>query len=495
VSLSGIEAICAAWYGEPPDDEEEGQAALTPEQEFEALEYELGARKLRKFIELFWPVIEPDVPFQSNWHIDAICDILEAVSRGELSRVILNVPPGCMKSILVSVMWPAWEWARKPGLRYLNASYSDHLTIRDNIRVRDIIKSAKYQQYYRLALKDDQNEKKRINTTDGGWRIATSVGGPGTGEHPDRFIIDDPHTAAQARSDAERQTAIDWVDRTASSRGVARDCRFVLVMQRLHEKDLTAHLKGKGGWTHIVFPMRFDPERATKWDRRSAPGELLWPKLFTEEKVKTLAIALGPYGAAGQLQQRPTPEGGGLFKRVWFRRVQKAPAKGRDVRGWDTAASEDGNDYTVGLKMRFIDGIFYVMHVSRGQWSPANVDTEMKVMTKADGRACSVREEREPGSAGLTVIAKRARDLAGYDYAGVAVNKDKVTRSLTYRAQCEAGNVVLVDDGTWNVEAYLAELENFPNGENDDQVDASSCAFNELTTGVRPVREIGVLVG
>lgn len=467
-----------------------GSSALESDaMELLAIEAEIARRSLRTFVEVAWPLVEPERPFVGNWHIDALCDVLEAVTRGDLKRVIINVAPGSMKSLLVSVFWPAWEWASQPSLRYLTASYSAPLTIRDNLRLRAIVSSPWYRHHYGVALTGDQNDKVRFNTTASGWRIASSVGGVGTGEHPDRIIIDDPITAGQARSEKERAGANEWFDRTISSRGVTRDVRIVVVMQRLHEDDLSGHLLRKGGWEWVCWPMRYETERpdprdATRMlppdprDPRRTAGDLFWPALFPEPVVRQLEYDLGPYGAAGQLQQRPSPEGGGLFRRGWFQVVDAVPAGARRLRGWDTAGTEGGGDWTVGVKLAESAGIYYVEHVHRGQWGPAGVDREMAAVASQDGHAVAQREEKEGGSAGKAVIRARAMLLAGYDYRGEAATGDKVTRAKPFRAQCEAGNVRLVR-GPWN-EVYLQELESFPMGAHDDQVDASSCAFNAL---------------
>lgn len=443
---------------------------------------------LKAFVERFWPKVEPEKALVWNWHLDELCEVLEAVSLGKegFERVIFNVPPGTMKSLLISVFWPSWEWARRPQLRYFTASYSDHLTIRDNLRVRDIVSSAEYQTLFALRFKGDQNAKERFDTTNKGWRLASSVGGAGTGEHPDRIIIDDPTSAQGAKSDVKRQEANDWFDRTVSTRGKTRGAVIVVVMQRLHEEDLTGHLLAKGGWLHIMLPMRYETKRADPRDRRTEENELLWPTLFTERMVRELETDLGPYGSAGQLQQRPAPEGGGLFKKHWFEIVEALPVGARirrRVRGWDTAGTENDGDYTAGVLLAETpEGVIYVEDVVRDQLEagPDGVDLLILNTAKMDGRKVSVREEKEGGSAGKAVVASHAKLLRGHDYEGVLVSGDKVTRARPFRAQCAAGNVKLLR-GAWN-KAYLDELAGFPVGANDDQVDGSSCAYNALLT-------------
>jgi predicted phage terminase large subunit-like protein len=452
---------------------------------------ELARHDLFEFVKQAWTLVEPEKPFVENWHIIKLCRVLEAVSRGEISRLIINVPPGTMKSLLVSVFWPAWEWIKNPRLRYMTASYGAHLSHRDSKRFSDIISSPWYRKHFRgVVLK---NEAPGNLTTDGkGWRIATSVGGVGTGQHPDRVIIDDPHTAEQARSDVERARALAWFDGTISTRGVVRNVVVVLIMQRLHEGDLTGHLLSKwekGTYTHIMWPMRFEKERADPLDPRTEEGELMWPALFTAPIVRQMEIDLQEL-SSGQMQQN--------FKRIWFKlieelpKVEGKPLRGTLCRGWDTAASEGEGDWTVGVKtLRGEDGNYYIVNVVRGQWSPANVDKVMLQTAKSDGRWCRQREEKEPGSSGKAVIEARRRLLAGFDYDGVQVDQDKVTRSRPFRSACEAGNVYILL-GEWNQDFFL-EYEKFPNGNHDDQVDGGSCSFNELHNGPRPVvaRQIG----
>jgi predicted phage terminase large subunit-like protein len=435
-----------------------------------------------------WKIIEPETSFKDNWHIRGLCAELEAVSRGEITRLVINVPPGSMKSILVNVMWPAWEWIKHPEYRYLTASYGYKLSGKHAKDFFNVVRSPWYKKHFRsLEIKGDTHET--ITTQKGGWRVMTSVGGPGTGLHPDRIIIDDAISSEQARSDTERTTANEWFDGTISSRGLSRGVVLIIIMQRLHELDLTGHVTSKwepGTFRWIILPMRFVSDKADPIDPRKEDGELFWPSLFPEPIVRQMEIDMQDL-ASGQLQQDPTPKGGVLFQRTWFQPVAEAPIGGDELRGWDTAASAGQGDYTVGVKIkRTRDGKFYIMHAVRGQWSPSDVDTVMLQTAQADSRRCSVREEKEPGSSGKSVILARTRLLAGFEYKGVQVDSDKVTRSRPFRAQCEAGNVYIVQ-GPWN-QAYLDELEKFDRGRHDDQVDATSCAFNELCIMSRGVR-------
>jgi len=276
------------------------------------------------FVEAFWPVVEPGAPFEDNWHIRVVCEHLEAVYRGTIKNLIINVPPGTSKSTLVSVMFPAWVWAQDASKRFFGASYSEPLAIRDSMLCRDIIQSDLFRRLFpHVEVKRADNQKTKYGLTAGGWRMATTVAGRGTGEHPHFKIVDDPHNVKQSESDVQRVEALNWFDGTLSSRGLILDAATIVIMQRLHQKDLTGHIMAQEGygkeWHHVVIPMRYEPDRELPRnhlpykDPRRKEGELLWPKMFNERKVKSLAAALGTYRAAGQLQQRPAPEGGGIL--------------------------------------------------------------------------------------------------------------------------------------------------------------------------------------
>lgn len=287
-------------------------------------------RSLIAFTEQSFSIIEPGETFRDNWHLHVIAEHLEAISAGELKNLVINIPPGTMKSILVSVAWPAWEWLLDPQLRYLGASYGADLAIRDAQKTRDIITSEWYQERWpQVQIRKGSDQKLKYELTSGGWRMATSVGGRATGEHPDRKIVDDPHNAQQAESDTERNKALVWFDRTLSTRGESRGAKTVVVMQRLHENDMTGHiLASQYGYEHLCIPMEYERvQRRTvlgSYDPRTQPRELLWPTMFDDRSVTKLKQLLGEYGSAGQLQQRPSPPGGGILKvkhfQLWLAR-------------------------------------------------------------------------------------------------------------------------------------------------------------------------------
>ncbi len=436
-----------------------------------------------EFVQEAWKVVEPGTRMIPSWHVRVICQHLEACNRGQIRRLIINIPPRCMKSRLVSVFWPAWVWISRPHTRWLFASYAHHLSLRDSLHCRDVIQSSWYQRNWgdRFRLRDDQNQKTRFDNTRTGFRLASSTGGVGTGEGGDFIVADDPHNVTEAESDVQRNAVLHWWDQSMSTRGNdPRTVCHVLVMQRLHEQDLSGHLLEQGGYDHLCLPMEFEPGRACVtslgWrDPRTREDELLCPKRFPRREVDELKRRLGLYGTAGQLQQRPAPLDGGLFQRRWFQIAAQRPRAARRVRYWDLAAAVDG-DYTCGaLLSRTQQGTFYVEDVRRGRWNPTQRDNIILDTANLDGREVQIILEQEPGSAGKSVTTYLTRKLAGFNVSFDRPTGSKAVRAQPLASQCGIDNVLLVR-GEWN-QAYLDELCVFPNGRYDDQVDASSGAF------------------
>lgn len=481
---------------------------------------------LKEFVSTYWHIVEPTTKLIWNWHLDELCSILEAVTRGEIKRLIINIPPGTGKSLIISVFHIAWEWATNPGLRHLSASYTNDNTVRDNRRLRDIVTSDKYVTMFwsklDVELASDQYAKVRIDTTAKGYSIATSVAGIGMGEHPDRIRIDDPHKAKESDSQTKRDEVGTWFTTTISTRKAA-DPAIVIIMQRINEDDLCGRLLPTGTWEHLLFPMRYeiydvgDVDSDTKkqlgsWDcpchatggdsrdKRTKPGELLFPALFNEDAVLELESDLGPFEASGQLQQRPTPISGGLFKRVWFVIVDAIPS-GKTLwgRGWDTAASENVGAFSVGTLMgKIISGPHkdrYIINLDREIREQAeDIDPYIVQTARLDGRKVRIREEQEPGGSGKKVIASHTKMLAGYNYEGTSATGDKVTKARPFRVQCKAGNVLLYGN-TRVVNDWLDEACGFPLHKYKDRVDSASIIFNSLALEEKLTKPGGVIGG
>ncbi len=292
-------------------------------------ERELYEGSLLAFFERAWREIDP-AKLDINFHHELICDKLEAITYGEIRHLVINQPPRTTKTILTNVIYPAWTWARGerlplsgPQVKFLCVSYGARLAEEIAVKQLRLVSGQWYQSLWgdRVKIMPDQTSRASFGNTAGGERISNSIEGGILGRGGDIIICDDPHSLAGAESDIERQSTIrafseGLLTRITDPRIAAR----ILVMQRLHSDDCTSW--ALENWpkdtVHIMLPMRFDPGRACPGDPRVVPGELLWPAVWDEESVTREERELGPYGVSGQLQQTPTPRGGGIFKREWL---------------------------------------------------------------------------------------------------------------------------------------------------------------------------------
>ena len=459
--------------------------------DFDACERELCRRSLADFIRQAWRVIEPGQPYVHGWHIDALADHLSAVSRGEINRLLINIPPGTMKSLATCVFWPAWEWTVNPHLRYVCASHSQDHAIRDNVRTRRLVASDWYQRLFPLALSDDQNAKTKFENSATGWRHAMAVASL-TGARGDRVIWDDPHSVEDALSDTKRNTALRVFDETLPTRlNNPASSAIVVIMQRLHQDDVSGHILERDlGYTHLCLPMEFEQERKCITsigfsDPRTEEGELLFPARFPREVVERDKQVMGAMAVAGQLQQRPAPRGGGLLQADRLQ-IGDPPGAMKSVRYWDKAGTSGGGCFTAGVKVgKDGDGRFWILDVVRGQWGAPERERMIKQTAQVDGVPVPVWIEQEPGSGGKESAESTVRNLAGFVCYADRVTGAKETRAEPFAAQVASGNVWIAR-GAWN-RAFIDECAMFPVGKFKDQVDAASGAFVKLTQTDSPV--------
>lgn len=455
------------------------------------LDRELASRRLQEFVRQAWSVVEPGTPFVPGWHLDAICEHLEAISRGEIKNLLITIPPRHMKSLAVSVFWPCWEWIRNPQRRWLYTSYAEGLSIRDSLRCRRLIQSPWYQTCFgdRFALTGDQNEKHRFETNKGGCRIASSVGGSNTGEGGDRIICDDPHNVQEAESSVIRQSACDWWDRVMSTRlNDPKTGAKVIIMQRVHEADLAGHVLEQGGYEHLCLPAEYDGgHRITGigWeDPRKEPGELLWPAQFGATQLAELKLRLGSYATAAQLQQRPSPADGGILKRSWWHYYEERPdLNGCDeiLQSWDLAFKDSNNgSYVVGQVWGRWGPQMVLLDQVRARMSfPETLAAFRDLTARWPMAGAKLVEDKANGPA---LIATLKQEIPGI----VAIQPDgtKEARAHSVSPWIESGDVVLPHPSLapW-IEDFVEECSVFPKGAHDDQVDCCTQALKALQHG------------
>lgn len=452
-------------------------------EDFLAIERELCNRSFAEFVKRAWPVLEPATELKWGWAVQAICDHLEAVHYGDIKRLLMNVPPGSMKSLLVGVMFPAWEWGprKKPSLRYLGTAHKQDLAVRDNLKCRRLVTSPWYQSLWGVQLTGDQNAKTKFENNATGFREAMAFTSM-TGARGDRVLLDDPHSVDDANSPAHLEAANTTFREALPSRVNNEKSAIIIIMQRLHENDVSAHAL-ELGYEHLVIPMRYEGESRSRTslnfvDPRSENGELMFPDRFNEKQVVELENSLMEYATAGQLQQRPSPRSGGAIKPNNIEIIEALPAGAkRFIRGWDLAATKDAGDATAGVKLTILNGITYIVDVEHERGSADEVEKLLVNTSKLDGMNTEQSIPQDPGQAGKSQAAYLSKKLAGINFEFTTESGDKSVRASPVIAQINAGNVKMIA-APWN-KAFIEEMKLFPKGKHDDRIDGLSRAYNK----------------
>lgn len=461
-------------------------------------------RKLSEFVRDAWSTAEPAVPFRHNWHVDAVCDHLEAVTRGDIRRLLINIPPGHAKSLLVSVFWPAWVWLRRPQWRAIFASYADDLSVRDSIRCRAVIESDWYRETFapEWSLVNDLNRADHFKNSESGERFSTSVAGKATGFRGDAVVCDDAANAVDVYSKAKREAAIRWWDKSMSSR--LNDQRVgakVVIAQRLHMEDLPGHLLELGDYEHLCLPSEFEPRRRCRTslpfvDPRKEAGELLFPEMFPKEVIAQAKKDLGSDGFAGQHQQTPVAGEGAMFKRAWFNKRWRRPGE-PEIEGLETRVI-DPHSHRWRSVIIVLDCTFKKTSesdfVCAGVWGydPPDryllgllwerlsfIDTLrgfVDLCTAWPMATAKLVEDKANGPAVIEVLKRKVPGLIAIDPMG----NSKEARAAATTPDVEAGNVWLPAFHP-KIAAYIDEVCSFPKAPHDDTVDQQSYAILRLS--------------
>lgn len=445
---------------------------------------------LRAFVRAAWPIVDGARAFLPNWHIDAICDHLQAVSEGRIQNLVINVGPGFAKSLLVCVFWPAWMWLRNPAWQAIFTSYAMDLSVRDALRTRTLIESPWYRETFAPGwrLNPDQHAKDYYRNTSGGFRLSASVSSKGTGFRGDAIICDDPLNAREQHSEAARKEVLFWWDQVMSSRlNDQRSGAKVIIMQRLHEEDLVGHVLRRGGYEHLRLPTEFEPEQVSRTsigfaDPRTEAGELLFPALFPREVIEQAKRDLGSVGFAAQHQQRPSPAQGHIWQPQWFRRWRRVDRPGQFeeiITSWDMAFKDTQNSsYVVGQAWGKRGADKYLLDQVRARMD--FVETERAFITFVRRWPEASTHLVEDKANGPAIISRLRGQIAGI--VPFPAKDSKVARASAVAPQIEAGNVFVPDSSecTW-VDEFLHEAQGFPNGPASDQVDTASQALLRLS--------------
>lgn len=464
---------------------------------------------LLAFTRRHWDVLEPATPFVGGWAVEAICEHLEAVTSGDITRLLINVPPGFSKSMLTNVFWPAWEWGpkRRAYERYLTFSYAAQLTERDNRRFRELIQSPDYVRLWgdRFALEKKGEELVSTNKT--GWKIASSVKGVSTGERGSRVLFDDPHNVKQAESDPVREETVRWFREGMSNRlNDMEKSAIAIIMQRVHENDVSGAAIEMGDYEHLMIPMEWDGRRyhtSIGWtDPREDDGELAWEERFSAKVVARLKATLGPYGYAGQYQQAPTPRGGGIFRRDWWQlwgnpddpddpQFKKFPACEYIIASLDCAYTEKTeNDYSaLTIWGAFRDRNDMPKAILMNAWRDRLTIHEL--VEKVTATCKKFRVDKlliEAKASGISVF-QEIRRLHSHEGFGVQLVDPKGGDKIARAYACQAffsDEMIFAPDREWS-DMVITEMASFPRAPHDDLVDSCTMALKHF-------RDAGLLI-
>lgn len=456
----------------------------------QAIYYAALRKDLVTFVQRTFRELNPSTPFVMEPFIEVLCSYLTACARGDITRLVINLPPRSLKSMIISVAFVAWCLGNDATRRLICASYGQDLADEFAAQTRKIMQSKFYQQAFRTRLAKGLQAVDDFQTTAGGGRLATSVNGPLTGRGGDFIIIDDPIKASDALSDARRAEPNEWLSSTVLSRlnNKSTGC-IIVVMQRVHEADMTGHVLEHGGWTHLSFPAIAETDERivynTPLGRRiyeRKEGEPLHPQREPLSVLQELKQGLGDYYFSAQYQQRPMPMGGGMIKAEWIEYYDQLPPTHKithKIQSWDTAQkTAQINDYSACTTwVRDFDGNFYLLHAFRARLDFPSLKREALRLAAEFRPKHLVIEDKSSGSSLIQELGVRHAFIVK-PYVPPA-GQDKIMRMHVEAKHFEGRKVKLPRHAPW-LDEYLHELLGFPAARHDDWVDSTSQALAHM---------------
>jgi predicted phage terminase large subunit-like protein len=431
--------------------------------------------------------VRPGAAYLHNWHIDAISAYLSACERGEISRLIINLPPRMLKSTLVSVAWPAWLLGHRPQTRVMAASYAQSLSIKHSLDCRAVMEAEWYRRVFaQTVLCRGQTEKEKFVTTARGYRLAVSVGGAAIGEGGDILIVDDPINPLQAMHCAQREGVNQWFDHTFVTRlDDKQHGAIVVVMQRLHVEDLSGYLLAKGGWEHLCLPSIAPVDSRIGYGRfqyRRIAGEVLHAMREPLAVIERTKRELGSANFSAQYQQAPVSYSGRMIAPHWCVRFLPDAIEGASscVQSWDTGIKAGAkNDASACATFRVKEGVHYLvdMTVVRLEY-PALKRLIVSHAARFSPDAVLIEDK----ASGQSLLQDFRQD-GGLPVISIMPTGDKLTRVMQITPMLEAGKVALPQYAPWLAD-FEAEFFTFPDGAHDDQTDAVSQYLNWVRSHV-----------
>ncbi len=449
----------------------------------------LYANRFTSYVERAHYDLRPGQEYYPALHIRAICHQLERVEQGDIQRLLILMPPRHGKSHCASVAFPAWVLGRDPSKRVINISYGTDLAESFAFDSRRLMQSDWHKATFpKFEIDSKKASLDNIRTTKGGFRLATSKGGPLTGKGADLLIIDDPSKAADVASETQRENLWEWFTGTAITRlDKQKEGAVIVVAQRLHIDDLPGRLIATGEWDVLELPAIETRERqitlgdGAEWPR--SPGDILFPEVVGQEELNRLRSEMGTSKFEAQFQQSPVPAGGNVVKTEWFK-TYPGSMKRTDyeaiVQSWDVAAVPgESNDYSVCTTWGLIGNYIDLLHVYRAQHDPPQLLNVARKLRSNWQPNLLIVETQGVGQS----LKSHLEQYNRHGVRGFGPKTNKIERMSNETFALERGEVRLPEKSPWK-EAFLDEAAAFPNGKYDDQVDSMSQALYAIR--IRP---------
>jgi predicted phage terminase large subunit-like protein len=442
-------------------------------------------QNLSCFTQKAFATLNPGTPYRHNWHIDHLCHQLSRVERGELTRLIINVPPRSLKSITASIAFPAWVMGRDPTKRIICASYSDAFARKLAIDAHTVVETPWYQELFpRFELTSRKPSSLNLMTSRQGYRFTAGMGGSILGRGADLIVVDDPIKPTDALSRAERLRVNEAFDSTLFSRlDDKSQGAIVIIMQRLHEDDLVGHVLSRHGWELVTLPaVAVEDQNYRLSDlpghvHRRLSGDVLHASRESRDTLDAIRKAQGSLTFSAQYQQAPIPPEGNIVKREWLHPYRQRPDSfDMKIASWDTASTLSNEaDYSVGTVWGAKGLDFYLLDLVRGRFEFPELRREVIRLSQAWQVNQTIIEATELGRA----LLQDLRRSGPIRPTLIVSRNDKEARFVAQSARFESGQVHVPNDAPWLAE-WLNELLAFPNGRHDDQVDSTSQALKFL---------------
>lgn len=470
-----------------------GKRTMTPRARPEnpaAVLRELRRRDFLAFLERAWPHIHGGELMVHNWHVDALIHRLDLVAAGSSRRLIVNLPPRNGKSIIVSIAWVAWMLGRDPSLSFVCVSYStDQLSAKLARDCLLIMQSAWYRELFpKTVISPKRSAAHDFETTRGGGRLSTSVGGTLTGRGGDIIIIDDVIKPEDAFSETVREAVNEWFRRTLVSRLNDKSSGAIIcVMQRLHQYDLCGMLLEGGGWDHLSLPATAEEDEQVSLTRgrihHRRTGDILHPERESREVLEKQRADMGSIPYEAQYQQAPVPALGNVFKAAWLMTWPDTfdpQGHGEIVQSWDTGIKTgDDNSHSACVTALIKGKQVFIIDVWRGRLEFPDLKAKVITLARLHGAKTLLIEDKASGQQLIQTLRSETNHGVPAPI-GRTPDTDKFSRAQGVSSMVEAGQVLLPPEAHWLGE-FKAELLGFPSARSDDQVDA----FSQLLDWVR----------